>query len=127
MFVDSHAHLDSSDFQSDLKEVLQRAEVVGVTRILTIGCIGKDLSSASRVIDLVETHEPLFAALGVHPHDARFFSDDLGREILKWMNHPKVLGWGEIGLDYHYDPSPVTGSKKPFGTSSAWPGRHKSR
>ena len=114
MFVDSHAHLDSSDFQSDLNEVLERAAAVGVSRILTIGCIGEKLSSVSRVIELVERHEPLFAALGVHPHDARFFSLDRGEEIRKWMIHPKVLGWGEIGLDYHYDHSPRDQQQEAF-------------
>ena len=116
MFVDSHAHLDSSDFQSDLSEVLERAAAVGVGRILTIGCIGEKPSAVSRVIELVEKHEPLFAALGVHPHDARFFSVDLGEEILKWMTHPKVLGWGEIGLDYHYDQSPRDQQHEAFRT-----------
>lgn len=106
MFIDSHAHLDSPRFQNDLKEVLLRALDAGVTTILTIGCVGEDRLIVSAVRDLVEAQENLFMAIGVHPHDARFFSDELGQEMLESVAGSKVLGWGEIGLDFHYDNSP---------------------
>ncbi len=105
MFIDSHAHLDSSDFHSDWEEMLARASQARVTSILTIGCVGEKRRVLSRTIKLVEEHENIFAALGVHPHDARFFSKDLAEEILQYMGHHKVLGWGEIGLDFHYENS----------------------
>lgn len=106
MLVDSHAHLDSPDFDSDLDEVLQRAKEAQVTRILTIGCMGETVETVSKVLNLIETHKQIFAAVGVHPHDARFFNDGIAEQILKLMTHPGVLGWGEIGLDFYYDNSP---------------------
>ena len=105
MFIDSHAHLDSSDFDSDWEQMLARAAQARVTSILTIACVGEKRRILPRTIKLVEEHENLFAALGVHPHDARFFSKDLAEEILQYMGHDKVLGWGEIGLDFHYENS----------------------
>lgn len=114
MLVDSHAHLDSPDFQSDLQDVLRRAADAGVDRILTIGCVGADPSSISPVLDLVENYPQIFAALGVHPHDARFYSAELGEKILELMSHPSIVGWGEIGLDFHYQNSPPDRQRQAF-------------
>ena len=105
MFVDSHAHLDSPDFQSDLEDVLSRAQEAAVETVLTIGCVGSDPGSAERILRLVERYDFLYASLGVHPHDASSFSESLGTELLGLAAHPKVLAWGEIGLDYHYQHS----------------------
>lgn len=106
MFVDSHAHLDSPDFQDDLTAVLRRAEEAGVSSIMTIGCVQNETQSLPTFIELLAAHELLNGAVGVHPHDARFYDDRLAEEIAELMQHPKILGWGEIGLDFHYDNSP---------------------
>ncbi len=106
MFIDSHAHLDSPDFQPDLKEVLARAKDAGVSAIMTIGCVGEAIESIDTFRGLVEEHECLYGSIGVHPHDARFYHDGLGEEMQQLMEHPKILGWGEIGLDFHYENSP---------------------
>ncbi|MCH6569269.1 MAG: TatD family hydrolase, partial [Acidobacteria bacterium] len=106
MFIDSHAHLDSPDFQPDLEEVLERAKDAGVSTILTIGCVEEGVESIDSFVRLVEDHECLYGSMGVHPHDARFYHDGLGEQIQQLMEHPKVLGWGEIGLDFRYDNSP---------------------
>ena len=105
MFVDSHAHLDAPDFEPDLEDVLSRAEEVAVETVLVIGCVSSDPGSAERVLRLAERYDSLYASLGVHPHDASCFTDSLGAELLDLSSHPKVLAWGEIGLDYHYEPS----------------------
>ncbi len=105
MFVDSHAHLDSPDFQSDLEDVLARAQESAVETVLTIGCVGSDLKSAEQLLKLVERYDFLYASLGIHPHDASCFTESLGAELLGLVAHPKVLAWGEIGLDYHYQQS----------------------
>ena len=105
MFVDSHAHLDSPDFQSDLEDVLARAQESAVETVLTIGCVGSDLRSAEQLLKLVEGYDFLYASLGVHPHDADCFTERLGAELLGLVAHPKVLAWGEIGLDNHYQHS----------------------
>ena len=106
MFIDSHAHLDSADFQPDLEEVLARAKDAGVSAIMTIGCVGEGIESVDTFMGLVEDHDCLYGSMGVHPHDARFYHDGLGEEIQQLMEHPKILGWGEIGLDFHYENSP---------------------
>ncbi len=116
MFVDSHAHLDSPDFQSDLEEVLARAEESSVEKILTIGCIGSDLGAAEQLLRLVERYDFLYASLGVHPHDADCFDESLGAELLELGAHPKILAWGEIGLDYHYQHSSPEQQRLAFRT-----------
>lgn len=114
MFVDSHAHLDSGTFQDDLIHVLDRAARAGVSRILTIGCLGDQGKSPAQILRLVESHPQLVVALGVHPHDARLYTRQQGRQILGHMIHPKVLGWGEIGLDFYYDNSPREQQRQAF-------------
>ena len=106
MFVDSHAHLDGERFASDQAEVLERATSVGVDRILCIACVTPETGSLDGVLGLVEENPQLFAALGIHPHDAGRATPELLTRIAGLMSHPKVLGWGEIGLDYYYDNAP---------------------
>ncbi|MDA2929007.1 TatD family hydrolase [Acidobacteria bacterium AH-259-O06] len=106
MFVDSHAHLDSPDFEPDLGDVLERATEAGLTTILTIGCVRESMHSICVFMQLLEDHKGVYGGIGVHPHDARFYQDELGEEIQPLMEHPNILGWGEIGLDFHYENSP---------------------
>ncbi len=102
MFVDSHAHLDSDRFQPDLEQVLARAGAAKVTGILTIGCLGSDPGVSQSILALT-ARERIWGAFGIHPHDARFFSDTLLASLRELLAHPKIVGFGEIGLDYHYD------------------------
>jgi len=106
MFVDSHAHLDSPDFQSDFEAVLHRASQARVSEIVTIGCLNQTLEEQSSFFRLLDEHDALYGCAGVHPHDARFYGPELEEELVKLMEHPKMLGWGEIGLDFHYENSP---------------------
>ena len=103
--VDSHAHLDSPELLDQLDGLIDEARAAAVSRILTIGCVSTDAETLNRPLEIAERHPGIAAALGVHPHDARFYSDELGARILAAMSHPKVLAWGEIGLDYHYQHS----------------------
>jgi len=105
-FVDSHAHLDSEDFAPDLPEVLQRARVAGVDRILTVGCLTAESESAARVLGLLASQPDLLGAAGVHPHDAKCFTPEMGEKLISLLAHSKIVGLGEIGLDFHYDYSP---------------------
>ena len=102
MFVDSHAHLDSEKFQPDLEQVLARAGSAGVTGILTIGCLGPDPATPQSVLALTRPAR-IWGAVGIHPHDARLFSETLLASVRQLMTDPKIVGFGEIGLDYHYD------------------------
>jgi TatD DNase family protein len=106
MFVDSHAHLDSPDFEPDFEAVLHRATQARVSEIVTIGCLNQTLDGQSAFLRLLNEHDALYGCAGVHPHDARLYEPDLEKELVELMEHPKMLGWGEIGLDFHYDNSP---------------------
>jgi TatD DNase family protein len=106
MLVDSHAHLDSPDCEDDLELVLQRALDAGLEAILTIGCLTQDPEVPLRLLELIASKPYLYAAFGVHPHDAGLYSEELEVRLARLLDHPNVLGLGEIGLDFYYDNSP---------------------
>jgi TatD DNase family protein len=106
MIADSHAHLDMTDFGEDLEEVLARATSAGLDLILTIGTARPGDDCVDRTLKLAEEHNFIYAAIGVHPHDARLADGDYFSRLEAVAEHPKVVLWGEIGLDYHYDNSP---------------------
>ncbi|MEA3544461.1 MAG: YchF/TatD family DNA exonuclease [Thermodesulfobacteriota bacterium] len=103
LLVDSHAHLDGGQFANDLNETVARATANGISHILTIGC---DLESSEKSIAVAEKYENIFAAVGVHPHDATEIDDDTLAKLKSMLSHPKVVALGEIGLDYYRDRSP---------------------
>ncbi len=107
MFVDSHAHIDGPDFDADRAEVIQRAREAGVKAILNVGTGDPQSGAFERAIELAEVNRDIYAAIGVHPHDARLF-DECAEERIKDLvkSSSRVIAWGEIGLDYHYDNSP---------------------
>ena len=105
MFVDSHCHLDDRRFAEDLDAVLERAAAAGVTRILTIGT-GDGPPEIDRAVRLAERYPQISASVGVHPHDAAKVTAETYTELRALATHPKVIAFGEIGLDYHYDFSP---------------------
>lgn len=114
MIADSHAHLEMPDFETDLDAVLSRAVTAGLDLIVTIGTARPGDPSLDKTLRLAERHDFIFASVGVHPHDARFANDD----CLSWLetvaDHPKVVLWGEIGLDYYYDNSPREAQRLAF-------------
>ena len=101
--VDSHAHVDMSEFDSDRADMLARAQAAGVRQILAIGGAPGVLASA---LPFAERYEWIYAAAGIHPHEAKLATPAHYDELAKLAKHPKFLAWGEIGLDYHYDHSP---------------------
>src|SRR5580700_2300429 len=105
MFVDSHCHLDDRRFADDLDAVLARAAAAGVTRILTIGT-GAGPPELDRAVRLAERYPQIVASVGVHPHDAAKVTPESYADLRALATHPKVVGFGEIGLDYHCDFSP---------------------
>lgn len=102
--IDTHAHLDHEQFDQDRAEVIARAEENGISHILTVGC---DLRSSRANVALAETYPNIFAAVGVHPHDAAE-ADTAGIAALKTLleQGSKVVAVGEIGLDFYRDRSP---------------------
>jgi TatD DNase family protein len=106
MIADSHAHLDMPEFGADLEAVLSRAVAAGLDLIVTVGTGRPGDDCIERTLRIAEEHDFVLAAVGVHPHDARLADDDYLSYLEAVAEHPKVVLWGEIGLDYHYDSSP---------------------
>lgn len=103
MFIDSHAHVTSSQFDSDREEVIKRAEDAGVLLIINPGT---DLEDSIRAVELAEKHNNVYACVGFHPHDAKKADAASLTKIEELCTHPRVVAIGEIGLDFHYDFSP---------------------
>lgn len=107
MFVDSHAHIDGHEFDADRLAVIQRARDAGVSAILNVGTGDPHSGVLERAVELAENHDRLYTAIGVHPHDARLFDDKAEQRIINLIKQSnRVIAWGEIGLDFHYDNSP---------------------
>ncbi len=107
MFIDSHAHIDGPEFDADRDEVIQRARDAGVSAILNVGTGDPYSGALERALELSDKHEGIYAAIGTHPHDARLYDDHAEEKIKKLISsHARVVAWGEIGLDFHYDNSP---------------------
>jgi TatD DNase family protein len=99
---DTHAHLDYPDFAAELTQVVARAEAAGIAKII---CIGTDLESSRRAIELAKQFPNLFAVVGWHPSNVMEAPDDLRPALRELAKHPKVAALGETGLDYHRLPS----------------------
>ena len=107
MFVDSHCHIDGPEYDSDRAEVISRARDAGVGAMLNVGTGDPHSGAFERAVDLAEKHEEIYAAVGVHPHDAKLYDDRTESRLVDLAKQSqRVLGWGEVGLDYHYDHSP---------------------
>jgi TatD DNase family protein len=103
LLVDTHAHLNDQRLAPQLPALLQAAQLAGVTKVIDVGF---DLASSELAVAQATAHEALFAAVGLHPHDARLWSQDMMDALISLSRHHRVVAWGEIGLDYHYDLSP---------------------
>jgi TatD DNase family protein len=98
LLVDSHAHIDTPRFQADREATIQAAVAGGVTRIIDPGC---DLPSSQQAVALAKAHPGVvFAGVGMHPHDATSYSDEVGSQLRKLAREPEVVAIGEFGLDY---------------------------
>lgn len=106
-FVDSHCHIDGPEYGTDRTEVIARARDAGVTTMLNVGTGDPHSGAFERAVELSEKHREVYAAVGVHPHDAKLY-DQGAEERLAGLagESSRVIAWGEIGLDYHYDHSP---------------------
>ncbi|MFY9791483.1 MAG: TatD family hydrolase, partial [Candidatus Sulfotelmatobacter sp.] len=113
MFVDSHAHLDGDRFDSDREQVIARAREAGVQAIVAIGN-GDGPQDVDCGIRLAEKYDFIYATLGIHPHEARLANESAYQNMERLAKHPKVIAWGEIGLDYFYDYSPRDVQKTVF-------------
>jgi TatD DNase family protein len=119
VFIDSHAHLEGNRYDNDRDEVLARAKQNGIEAYLAIGN-GDGPDTADCGIRLAEQYDGkpeyprIWASVGIHPHEASLDSEAADVQMLQWAQHPKVIAWGEIGLDYFYDHSPRETQKTVF-------------
>jgi len=111
--VDSHAHIDFPQFAEDREAMLERARTAGVTTLLAIGT-GPGPEKLDSAIPFAEQHDWIFATVGIHPHEAKEVTQTHLEELSRLAKHPKVIAWGEIGLDYYYDHSPRDVQEKVF-------------
>ena len=103
MLVDSHCHLDFPDFVDDIEGVLARAAEAGVGTLQTI-CTR--VTHFDPVRALAEAHERIWCSVGIHPHHVAEEPETSADHLVRMAEHPKVIGIGETGLDFHYDNSP---------------------
>ena len=103
MLVDSHCHLDFPDFAAERDAVVARARTAGVGTMLTIGT---RLDQFPPVRAIAETYDDVWCSVGAHPHEAADHVETTAAELVAFAEHPRVVGIGETGLDFHYDHSP---------------------
>lgn len=103
MLIDSHTNLHGDTYTEDLPEVLERARAAGVGGMIAICCRLSDFEAVSAI---AEAHEDIWCTIGAHPHHAKDRPDINADELIEIAQHPKVIGIGETGLDFHYGYSP---------------------
>jgi len=103
MYIDSHVNLHGEQFADDLDDVIARARDAGVGRMVTICCQLADFEAVSAI---AERHDDIWCTIGAHPHHAKDRPDITAGELIEIARHPKVVGIGETGLDFHYGYSP---------------------
>jgi TatD DNase family protein len=109
--VDTHAHLDFPQFDADRPAVIERAKAAGIGAIVNVGT---DLPSSRQAVALAEQHDCIYAAVGMHPHDAKKLDGAALAQLRELARHPKVVAVGEIGLDFYRDLSPRDVQRRAF-------------
>ena len=109
--IDTHCHLEMSQYSKDRSEVIQRALDAGLEAMISIG---SDFKGCKGAVKLASEYDFIYAAVGIHPHDSKDFTDEMFSTIKDWSRLDKVVAIGEIGLDYHYDHSPRDVQKDVF-------------
>src|SRR5258708_37705918 len=103
--ADSPAHIDVPQFAEERDAMLERARAAGVTTLLAIGS-GPGTEKLDAAIPFAEQHDWIYATVGTHPHEAKELTPAHLEQLAKLAQHPRVIAYGEIGLDYFYDHSP---------------------
>jgi len=111
MFVDTHCHLDFPEFDEDRDEVIRRAKSAGIAYIINIG---SSLSGSKKALELSRQHNFIYATIGLHPHEADKFDDEVRAGIEKLVKEDKVVAIGETGLDYYKNYSKTENQKVLF-------------
>ena len=109
--IDSHCHLDMDAYSGQLDGILQASAAAGVARVITIGI---DLASSRKAVEIANKYPDVFATVGIHPHSAEDANEKVYTELSALAAHPKVVGYGEIGLDYAKQYAPIDVQQKQF-------------
>lgn len=112
MLIDSHVNLHGEQFADDLDAVVGRARAAGVVRMITICCQLADFPAVSAI---AEKYDDIWCTIGAHPHHAKDRPDITADELVEIAQHPKVVGIGETGLDFHYGYSPPDDQYRSLG------------
>ena len=111
MFIDSHCHLDFSDYDGDREDVIERARLAGVKLMVTIST---KITEIEKIITLADSYEDVVCSVGIHPHESMTEPKIDAAELIQWTEHPKVVAIGETGLDYFYEHSSASIQKRSF-------------
>ncbi|HWP43521.1 MAG TPA: TatD family hydrolase [Blastocatellia bacterium] len=114
MYIDSHAHIEMEYFDSDREAMIRRALDAGIEIIVAVGNGDISKDSHSRAFRIAEKHPFIYTTVGVHPHEARLLDGEMYARLADLSSHEKVIAWGEMGLDYHYDNSPRDAQRDAF-------------
>jgi TatD DNase family protein len=106
LYIDSHAHIEGREFDADREAVIRRALDAAVEIIVCVGDGEIAADSHAAAFRLADQYPFIYTTVGVHPHEARLLDGEMYAKLADLSQHPKVIAWGEIGLDYHYDNSP---------------------
>ena len=113
--IDSHCHIDGERFDEDRAEVIQNALDAGVVAMVNIGTGSPKGDSFEKTVELAESKECIYATVGIHPHDAAEYDETVEERLINLTkSSKKVIGWGEIGLDFYYEHSSKDIQKKVF-------------
>lgn len=112
MLIDTHCHLDFPEFDRDREEVIERARHCGIDTIINIG---SSLQGSREAVALAEKYDSIYAAVGIHPHEADSFNPAQEAELRKLAGRGKVVAFGEIGLDYFKNYSKTENQQRMFG------------
>ena len=109
MLIDTHTHLDDVRYNDDREAVITRAREAGLEAFVTIGC---DLATSQSAIAIAERYPFVYASIGVHPHEVKHIQDDWYDTFRRLAKTEKVVAYGEIGLDFHYNHSSPHGAAR---------------
>jgi TatD DNase family protein len=103
VLIDTHAHIQMTEFDADRDETLARAKAAGIELMVTVGY---HLEASQRAVEAAQRYSQVYASVGIHPHDARHYDEKTEQALRELAGSPKVVAIGEAGLDFYRDRSP---------------------
>lgn len=109
--IDTHCHLDFSDFDKDRESVIKDSKDSGIVRIMNVS---SSIKSCDKTLELVDSHDFIYGSIGIHPHDASYVTEAVIGALKNMAKNRKIRAIGEVGLDYYRDLSPRDKQKDVF-------------